>query len=482
MKIKFKFTLAISIILIAFSLILNILIRQVLVYNMENSISRSMEDIMKSSREYVKYRLMVNDKLSDDDILKNDASYISKYISLNYESNSKVMDMQGNILNNDDSNESMGGESKLIANAKKGEAVVKIKYIKDNVQGDMVFPVYINSRYLGIIYLNKSYSDILVTYKNTINTITIIQIIILVIILATSFLITAKITKPVSDLTNAVKKVGEGIYDINIRVNSKDEVGILSMEFINMKEKICNQINTIKNEKEKVEKLEKARRDFFNNVTHELKTPLTAISGYAELLLEGIVTDSDFKNRALERIYSESERLHSLVLELIDISKGISFIEEDVEDIDMKLLISEICDDMSIKAKKYSLEIEQKVSKGTIPGRINKIRELLINILDNAIKYSVGSSPILIKTYIKENFYIIEVVNKGELIPGEVYNNIFQPFTKGSDVREDSRGLGLYICSEIVRMHNGKISIENGEIITANIELPLSGNNLETSL
>lgn len=265
-------------------------------------------------------------------------------------------------------------------------------------------------------------------------------------------------------------------------MKSKDEIGRLSSEFMNMKLKIKNQISIINSEKEKTLRLEKDRKEFFNNVTHELKTPLTAISGYAQMLLDKKLEDPQFKERAIQRIYMESERMHELVLDLINVSKGVSFADEEKNLIDMSKLINEICDDMEIKAEKYFLSLNRDISTVFILGQNNKIRQLVINILDNAIKYSLGNEQIFIKTFIEDKFFVLQVTNKGEMISQEVYNNIFEPFVRGTKAEESySRGLGLYICSEIMKEHNGYIYIENGEVIRVIVKIPSSGNTLETT-
>lgn len=144
------------------------------------------------------------------------------------------------------------------------------------------------------------------------------------------------ITARVRAALRSVKKLSEGDFEIALEVKSNDEIGVLSREFISMKQKIKNQIDTINKEKDKVLKLEKARREFFNNVTHELKTPLTAIAGYGEMLLDEDVRDEEFKKRAGERICMESERLHELVVDLINVSKGMDVIEKEKIVIDMQ--------------------------------------------------------------------------------------------------------------------------------------------------
>jgi len=292
----------------------------------------------------------------------------------------------------------------------------------------------------------------------------------------------SKLITPIYVLTKDIKKVSEGNYTNTITIKGNDEISILSKEFVKMKMKIKDQIDTITKEKEKVMKLEKIRTQFFNNVTHELKTPLTGISCYAQILLDEFDSEDEFKNRAINRIYMESERLHNLVLDLIDISKGMSITEAESEEINMKKLLNEICDDMEIKACKHSLKLYRYIDNGYITGISNRVRQVLINIIDNAIKYSHINEDINITTSNKDGFYTIEVSNKGDMIPTEIHENIFEPFVRCKNSRElHSNGLGLYICNEIIKKHNGVITINNGEIITVIIKIPSFGNISETT-
>ena len=485
MKIGVKFNLGLSVILIALGLALNILIRQALVSNMESRVNESLKEIMNSTSEYIKYRLITNSSALNEEALKNESAYVIKHLSMNYQCNSQIRDMKGNVIEND-GNEGFEGFEEILKkgtdSAVKGMAVVDLKYSKSNVNGILSYPIYIDNGYIGVVNINKEYKSVYSSYSNVVRLITVIEILIFILIFILTWFMTSKITKPITNLTKIVKEVGEGNYDGVVKVDGKDEVAVLSQEFINMKDKIKEQIETIKLEKEKVERLEKGRRSFFNSVTHELKTPLTAISGYAEMMIDGIVKDEEFNKRALSRIYSESERLHKLVLELINVSKGLSFVDEEKVEVDMYNLLNQICDDMSIKAKRYSLEICRNIKGGIIFGQSNKIKELMINVIDNAIKYSVDGDRISINSKAEEGYYQMEVVNKGKTIPDEIYDNIFEPFIKTENEGDKhSRGLGLYICSEIVKEHNGEISIENGENIKVKIKIPSFVNKLETT-
>lgn len=481
MKIRSKFILLLSLVLIILGVIFNLLIRRTLQLNMESSINDNLNGIMNSTQEFIRYRIITNASSSDEDGFIEEANYILKYISLNYKCGSQISNMKGKCILSSGVSGYEDAIKQGIEKSKKGMAVANLKYSNNSVNGILSYPVSENGSYFGIVSINKDYGQLYNSYMQTVNIITSIEVVVFSGIFILAIFIVSKITKPIVNLTEAVKQVESGNYRISIRTTGNDEVGILSREFVHMTDKIREQIETIKKEEEKVQKLEKSRTEFFNNVTHEIKTPLTAISGYAEMMSQEIVKDDDFNKRAIERIYSESERLLVLVLDLIDVSKGLSFVDEAWKQINMQDILNAICDDMDIKAKKYSLEIVRDIKEGIILGQTNKIKEVIINVLDNAIKYSIKSGKIIVRSDVQDRNYILEVVNKSEPIPEEIYNRIFDPFVKSKKPNEaHSRGLGLYICSEILREHDGKITIENGENIITKVKIPCFRNNLET--
>lgn len=482
MKIKYKLTIGILTILIILGVIMNFSISAILKKDMEDNIVKSMEEIMKSTREAIKYRLTIDPSVDKKKLLLQEAEYLNNYIFLNYESNSKIIGLDNevyvsNIKNNIDTIDT------LFLKALDGEVVVNLNYTDTGINAYLTYLIFINRESLGVLHLEKNFDDTYMQYNKTIIFIRLIVIIIFLFILLLSYLMASRVTYPITLLTKGIKEVGDGNYSVSISYKGNDEISIVSKEFNNMNIKIQQQIDTIKKEKEKVEKLEKSRKQFFDNVTHEIKTPLTAIIGYAEMIKDNIVDNEEFKKKSIERIYSESERLNLLVLDLINISKGVSTVDENKVNINMHEVINQICDDMQIKANKYRISINRNIDEGIIYGRINKIRELIINIIDNAVKYSRNADYIYVNGKLNEGYYNIEVINSGEIIPDEIYNSIFDPFIRSKNCEEESsRGLGLYLCSEIVKEHDGEISIINGEKIVVNIKLPCFRNNLETTL
>nr|WP_206154897.1 sensor histidine kinase [Clostridium muellerianum] len=477
--------LGLSIIFIAAAVALNILIRQVFESNLENSIKISMKDTMKSSREYIRYNILPKDLHMDEEVFCKKLWNIINNSVLTYNYEMQIRTSSGKIQGNSISLGYIELADKGTKSALEGNAVINLEYSENNVQAVLSYPLYYGDKCLAILNISKSFGDSYVENKRIINIITLIEVVIFTLIFVASYLFTSRIVKPIITLTKQVKKIEEGDYEINLNSKNNDEIGILLKEFMNMKEKIKNQIQTISMEKDKVLKLEKSRSEFFNNVTHELKTPLTAISGYAQMLSDKNVEDEEFKDRAVQRIYLESERLHKLVIDLINASKGISFLKEDKKSIEMKSLLDDMCADMESKACKYSMHILKNIEEGFIFGQENKIRQLIINLLDNAIKYSFSGENINVNAFNDSKHYKIEISNKGNPISDEVYRSIFDPFVKGNNsIESGSSGLGLYICSETIREHNGEIHIENGSVIKVIIKIPSflpNGNNLETT-
>lgn len=226
----------------------------------------------------------------------------------------------------------------------------------------------------------------------------------------------------------------------------------------------------------KKHKLDLMRREFSANVSHELKTPLTSINGYAEMIESGMVKDQDIKNFA-STIRAEGSRLLSLIDSIIKLSK----IEEneysqDFISIDLYSIGKITIDSLIFVAKEKDIDLNLYGKSTIIYGDENMISELIYNLLDNAIKYTPPGGNVDLEVKSQDNWAIIRVIDTGIGIPAEDQDRIFERFytvDKSRSKNNNSTGLGLSIVKHIVEHHKGiiklKSEINKGTEITVRI-------------
>lgn len=215
----------------------------------EVSIKSSMKDTMKSSREYIKYNMLPKDLYMGEEVLCEKLwSILNGYIlTHNYEKEIRTPSgkIEQNTISSDFTELTYRGTKEAI----KERIVINLQYSKDNVQAILSYPLYDGNRCLGILNISKSFGDSYTENKRIINIITLIELFVFIFVFTASYLFTSRIIKSIIKLTKQIKKIEEGDYEINLNIKNNDEIGILLKEFINMKEKIRNQIETISMEK-----------------------------------------------------------------------------------------------------------------------------------------------------------------------------------------------------------------------------------------
>ena len=223
------------------------------------------------------------------------------------------------------------------------------------------------------------------------------------------------------------------------------------------------QKNELMKENEEVLNASKVRQEFTSNVSHELKTPLHVISGYAELIKEGIVKDSDVKEFG-EKIYSEASRMSKLVEDIMKISKLES--DKTIEKTQLKLknIVVAIVDTLMIEADKKNVKFKLSLNDCSISGNYDSIYSLIFNLVDNAIKYNKTNGKITIKLQEVSNNVILSVKDTGIGIPKEDLDRIFERFYRVDKSRnKDSggTGLGLAIVKHSLIVNNATIKVES---------------------
>jgi two-component system phosphate regulon sensor histidine kinase PhoR len=229
-----------------------------------------------------------------------------------------------------------------------------------------------------------------------------------------------------------------------------------------------------------MKKLEQIRTEFVSNVTHELKTPLTSIRGFVETLRNGAIYDTSVAPRFLDIIDIEAERLTMLIIDILQLSE-IENAKSDtnIEEHDLTGIIIEVLSILAPEADKKGVTLRSNAAnKIIVRVNRNRIKQLLINLIENAIKYNKENGSVLVKAVKSEGSLALSVEDTGIGIEEEHLSRIFERFyrvDKGRSRSMGGTGLGLSIVKHIVNLYDGNISVESepGKGTKFTIQLPL---------
>ena len=209
------------------------------------------------------------------------------------------------------------------------------------------------------------------------------------------------------------------------------------------------------------------RREFTSNVSHELKTPLTSIKGFAEILSTGLCQSKDDASRFGKLIYDQSQRLLELIEEIIHLSH----IEEPKRTrprqwVTLKAVVEQVLEFMAPVVAEKQVSIHSDVDDSRIWGEEGRIREVVMNLLDNAVKYNYEGGHVYITVTGNEKGVHLVVKDTGMGIPKDKQSRVFERFYRADESRSQDikgTGLGLSIVKHIVESHHGRITLESEE-------------------
>lgn len=260
-------------------------------------------------------------------------------------------------------------------------------------------------------------------------------------------------------LTRRIKKIDQSTQQItnnnfNIKLNEKpnDELGTLSKNINIMSQQLKSTIEQLNQEIAKIKELESLRKDFVNQFTHEMKTPLGIINGYSELIDE---TDNEEDiNRYLDIIHKETTKINQLIQSMLNLSRLESGkVELHRENIDLEDLVTEIIDEYEILLMKKNVKIQMNVIDKNINADKKQLSIVIHNFINNAIKHVAINGRIIIK--MNKGLY---VYNDGEKILADQFNHIWYTFVTYD---QQGSGLGLAICKSILELHEFNFGVEN---------------------
>ncbi|TJX13871.1 HAMP domain-containing histidine kinase [Tissierella creatinini] len=266
-----------------------------------------------------------------------------------------------------------------------------------------------------------------------------------------SLFLANSIVRPLKNVTDVAEKLADGQFKVRSEVKINDEIGRLSQALNYMADEILRK--------------EQLKNDFISNVSHELRTPLTSIKGWAITLGTDEIPDKDLLKDGLDIIQKESDRLSQMVEELLDFSRFTSGrISLEKEEFDIKSTLEMISKQLEPRAKNSNINFTTNIDKSLekIMGDENRIKQVLINILDNAFKFTDEGGKVEFSAIKIENDLLIEISDSGAGISETDLPYVTEKFYKGKNSKSHS-GIGLSISDEIVKLHGGNLTIQSEE-------------------
>lgn len=334
-------------------------------------------------------------------------------------------------------------QTNVLQPAQKGDTV---KYKQNNIYY-FASPIEMEGKKIGVLVINYKLDLLKLILNKVVFTLCIGAAAFCFIIIILSVFISQKLVVPIKQLVITTGNYAKRDFTI-VNIDRKDELGQLSRSINDMGMQLKDHIDR--------------QKQFVSNVSHEIRTPLAAIKGYSEYLADEVLGNPNL-DKVTYHLNNETARLTGLVNDLLQMSRLDSFQENfSFSKINFSFVLSDTIERMRDRATNHGIKFECNIKSNIfIDGDKDKLVQVLVNLLDNCIKYSPGASTVQIKLSAKDNAVLI-ITDQGIGIPTDDLEKVFDRFFRATNVKGiTGTGLGLAISREIIEKHNGRISMNN---------------------
>lgn len=306
-----------------------------------------------------------------------------------------------------------------------------------------------------------------------------------------SYILASNITDPIRRMSQVARSISKGDFVQRVDWSSNDELGDLAQAMNSMSHEISILVDNLTQEKDKLRKLVEERQNMMSDISHDLRTPVTSIRGFVEALQDGVIKGEDEQKRTLAIIHDESKRLSRLVDDLFYLARlEAGEIPVEMAELDFADVVRSSMNAVSPQALEKQLDLRLSsddavtAGKAMVMGSSDRLTRAVVNLLDNAVKYSPEGGRVEVALNISQNDtreVTLSVTDQGPGIPPEDMAHLFERFYRADKSRarvKSSAGLGLSIAKLIVDQHNGRLWVESdvGKGSTFIMTLPVQSN------
>ena len=319
------------------------------------------------------------------------------------------------------------------------------------------------TRYRDSLFLRLTETETLMAFVYLLSGIAIFSV--------TFFALQERSMRYISRISSAIQNISEGDLNTAIEVRGDDEFTAMAVNLNKM-------VGDIRNLMDKEREAERTKNELITNVAHDLRTPLTSIIGYLELLSGKVEIPAEMQKKYIDIAYAKSKRLEKLIEDLFGFTKmNYGKVAMHVSKVDIVKLLSQLLEEFypSFKDKNLSYELQSNVPGKVITADGNLLARLFDNLINNAIKYGADGKRVLVQIHAEEEVVTVSVTNYGYVIPADELPLLFNKFYRVEQSRSTNTGgtgLGLAIAKNIVDMHGGTIQVTsdlNGTVFTVRL-------------
>lgn len=468
-SIKIKFSIFLAVLLLFTVFILSLLVLQGLKKNQQAELEQHLAQQAATANIYFFQTMMAEPNKVPHTFLASKGREFAGQLEMISGESVVLYDLLGNIVSEKKTAAASDSHARTLSYALDG----KTAYLTDQESLYYFAPLRTPAEQVGVVQFYYSLSENLAFYNQMKKLFITIGAGVFILSFILAYFYFNSFAAGIIRLNQAVDRIRSGEYDPPSFLRKKDEIGELGEGIRVMSEQIKKTIQDKDKEQEKLSlavhklsQLDQQQKQFIGSVTHEFKTPLTSIRAYIDLL-ELYPDDEELLNTAKANIKSETIRLYEMVEKVLQLSSMEKYdFEYHMEKIDVRQAIQTVLNSLKGRMDKFGITLETDLTEAYVEADKDSLTIVMINLLDNAIKYNQAKGRIVVSNELKDGQVIIDISDTGIGIPEEAARRIFDPFytvDKNRSRESGGAGLGLSLAKKYTEAQGGTITLSKSD-------------------